>query len=516
MNSKTIFKKLNVVEERLDLSKFVVDGIDVWPMLRFQFVLKLNSVVLGGDSESQNYLSRVREKARLIPSSLLGLITQTIKDLRTPNPGPSDILFLTDTSARRMKMDGKWLDAFVDPILDHYEPQGVNYTILQTSQRFLFRSPGMRRSHSLTWVMILSYARSIFWANRVRFSDEFLEYYSIYEAILDELKVCGGQVYLSELKLELSYIRQLIPVFERYLNKVNPKLVFLVPYNGYAGRALTYVCNLRGIQSVDIQHGVQGDYHPAYAQFGNIPEEGFNTLPCTFLTWSENDTSVIHKWSQQVHGMNVKTLGNLLEVTFHEDNQRSMAFDELFKKTFHKKQRKYFILISLIWDHFLPDEFKTLMEKSPSDYYFLIRFHPSTTLRERQLVKLELSEMNINNYDVESASELPLYALLRNVDLNVTQRSTTVIEAANFDVVSFISDKIGIAYYSELIRSGKAKKYHNEKDIYIHLSSQYGSSLIIKKNSRINYEVVLNELFDEDLNRTSKCDINQIARDEDK
>ena len=493
MNSESIFKKLNVLESSLDLSQFQIEGIDVWPLLRFQFVIKLNAQILGSEPSAQSYLARVGEKTRLIPGALRGLFKQFIHDIwkGSSYQRNADILLLTDTSAKRMQINGKWFDAFVDPILDHYEHQGISYQILETSQRFLFRSPGIRPSVLLLWTMIWSYAKSLITARKVNFSDRFLESYSTYEKMLGVLDVRGGQVNLRELQMETSYILQLIPVFEKIIQHTSPKIVFMVPYNGYSGRALTYVCKRFGIQSVDIQHGIQGNYHPAYAQFSNVPKEGFNTLPSTFLTWSDNDTREINAWAAQIQETIAITLGNLFQNMFLGSNPHAISFDAIFQNTYIEKWGKRFILISLIWDHFLPEEFKELLKNSREDYYFLIRFHPSTTDRERQIVRRELASLDVENYDLDSATKLPLYAVLRNVELNITQRSSTVIEAAHFGVPSFISDEIGIAYYSEYIESGRAFEYSGTEGILQFMDKSFKLTRDPQSDNRSDYRSVL-------------------------
>lgn len=466
MNSEAIFKLLNTIEDQVPISKFKVQDMDLWPLIRFQFVLKLNSMVLGNNPETQSYQSRVREKIKLIPTAVLGFMKQISLDVKTKSDlTPRDILCLTDTSSKRMKVSGKWYDTFIDPILDHYESLGKSYLVLETSQRFLFRSPSLRESRSLMWMMVQKYAGSLSSARSVSFSSDFLHAYAEYESLLEENGAREGQVSLEELKFEVAYLFQLVLAFEEIIQKVSPKLVLMVPYNGYSGRALTYVCNKHNILTCDIQHGVQGYYHPAYAQFRNAPLEGFNTMPRVFLTWSRRDKAVIDEWASDGFRFEALTLGNLFEDTFRTDNARSLAFDKLFKEAYKKQRGKYFILISLVWDQYLPDEFKSLIGRNKDDYFFLIRFHPSTTSRERKIVIQDLNEMKVSNWEVAMATELPLYALLRNVDLNVTQRSSTVLEAANFGVISFVSDPIGLSYYSELLKSGTVIRYRSVKDV---------------------------------------------------
>ena len=146
-------------------------------------------------------------------------------------------------------------------------------------------------------------------------------------------------------------------------------------------------------------------------------------------------------------------LGNLYEETFKVDNALSLYFDRLFTKYYGSHHNKVFVLISLIWGHYLPTEFKNLLHESGERYFFLIRFHPGTTSVERKVVKSELKNLGRNNYDLEQASELPLYAIIRNVHFNITQRSSTVIDCSNFGVPSIITDDIGQMYYQDLINS---------------------------------------------------------------
>jgi hypothetical protein len=241
--------------------------------------------------------------------------------------------------------------------------------------------------------------------------------------------------------------------FRRKLEKIKPRLVFMVAYNGYSGKALTCICNKLSITSIDIQHGVQGKYHPSYASFNNIPREAFNTLPRFFLTWSKADRDNINKWASNTESIRAAMLGNLYEESFKSDNALSLYFDRLFTKYYGSHHNKVFVLISLTWSNYLPTEFKKLLHESGDKYFFLIRFHPCTTSVERKVVKNELNKHERNNYDFEQASELPLYTIIRNVRFNITPNSSTVIDCSNFGVRSIITNDIGRMYYQDLIKS---------------------------------------------------------------
>ena len=435
--------------------------------MRFQFIIGLNRDILNSDPRQQSYFSRVWAKLLLSPRAVLGIIRLYVAQYRRKRFGDhrKDVVFLTDSSAKRMKLDDRWYDSFIDPIIDHYEQANITYHTFESSQRFLFRYPGIRHSEPIIFEMILYYLRSLLFVRKIHFNQEFLDAYSHYRGILEEMGLGEHVIGLRELQFEVSYISQLVSYFHRELEKIKPRLVFMVPYNGYSGKALTYVCNKLSIISIDIQHGVQGDYHPAYSSFTNLPRKAFNTLPKVFLTWSETERNNINKWAAKTDSIRTMVLGNLYEEIFRSNNICSRHFDRLFGKTYHAYKSKLYVLISLIWDHYLPSEFRKLLLESPEQYFYLIRFHPSTTIHERRIVERELKKLGTNNYEIDNASHLPLYSVLRNVRFNITQRSSTVIEATKYGVISIITDKIGMAYYQEFITANKAYYCGPDEDI---------------------------------------------------
>jgi len=487
MDSLKIFSILNKIESQLDLSKFNILGIDIWPHLRTQLVERLNKVIIKGDPSSHNYFYRVYKKIELLPKAIINLVKLSTAKKEISND-KKDIVFLTDSSAKRMKMDDRWYDSFIDPIIDHYEQANLTYHTFESSQRFLFRYPGLRTSQPIILEMIQYYLRSLFFARKIRFNREFLGAYSSYRDIMDEIGLDDHVIGLRDLRLEVSYIYQLTLFFQHELERIKPRLVFMVPYCGYLGTAMTYVCNKLSIVSIDIQHGVQGAYHPAYSSFTNLSGKAYNTLPKVFLTWSETERNNINKWAAKTDSIRAIVLGNLYEKIFLSDNTYSLHFDRLFRTTFNIYKNKLFVLISLIWDQYLPLEFKKLLLDSPEQYFYLIRFHPSTTNRERKIVERELKKLGTNNYELACASQLPLYSVLRNVRFNIRQRSSTVIDATHFGVISIITDKIGRAYYQEYITDNKAFYCDLDNDILTQLSNLITNSKQVVKSFEPLYQ----------------------------
>jgi UDP-N-acetylglucosamine 2-epimerase len=95
------------------------------------------------------------------------------------------------------------------------------------------------------------------------------------------------------------------------------------------------------------------------------------------------------------------------------------------------------------------------MRDSPDDWQWWVRLHP-VDVDKRSYVRRLLEESKVRNFTLEPATDLPLYALLRQMDVHVTHSSSTVLEAETFSVPSVLVSQYGMERYPEQIRSGWA------------------------------------------------------------
>ena len=347
--------------------------------------------------------------------------------------------------------------------------------------------------------MVLLYIKSLLTNRKIKFDNIFLAEYNSYSKILKEV----GKEYLLpslvDIRMEVSYISKLVNYFEKRLKLLKPKIVFLVPYNGYSGKALIYVCKKLSILTVDIQHGVQGHYHPAYSSFESIPLNSFNVLPNVFLTWTEDDNNKILEWAKKTKSTNALVLGNLFQEKFIFNTDLSLEYDKLYDINFQSCQDKRVVLLSLIWGNYFPQLFEEIIKLAPNNCFFLIRFHPSTSIDERKSVTRILKRMKKSNFEFELATSMPIYSIMRNIHINLTSRSTTVIEAASFGIKSIITGIIGKSYYQDYINSGMAYYSNQSAEIIslleLHCSPNYRQKQKNKNNLYTNKtKTILNKL----------------------
>lgn len=469
-DSKAIFEKLEAMEATLDLSRFRVGEVDVWPLIRFQFVMRINQYLKGAGTVRVGFVSRIARKARLLPDAAKQWSRQ-IFDFGSGSGGLErcDILILTDASSRRVKVDSKWYDVFMDPIIDHYSSEGVSHLTVECNHNFIDREPSFRSSFHISHIQFWLFLRSMIIRQSVSTSHDFED---AYKALVESAERLGVAEYImssSAIRREAAFISLLSDYFDRLLKRIQPRAVFMAPYNSYPGRALCISSKRANIPVFDVQHGAQGHYHPAYRFCENIPNGGFNTVPNYFLTWSDDDSTSINSWGKATSSAEGITLGNLFMAKYLGNSDLAIESDAEYEKAFGELSDKVHVLLTLQWGAFLPEVFERLLTSSLDGYFFLIRFHPSTSISERNAVRQKLASLALNHFDLDNATALPIYTLLRNIDVHITQSSSTVIEASAFDVPSIITGPIGKAYYRKLVEQGRAFQASEPEQVLDHL-----------------------------------------------
>jgi hypothetical protein len=77
-------------------------------------------------------------------------------------------------------------------------------------------------------------------------------------------------------------------------------------------------------------------------------------------------------------------------------------------------------------------------------------------LASRESVRALLTSTGNEHWDLDVATDQPLYALLRHVDAHVTHSSSAVVEAAEFGVPSVLFSEVGAELFPGPIAAGWA------------------------------------------------------------
>jgi sugar phosphate isomerase/epimerase len=95
-----------------------------------------------------------------------------------------------------------------------------------------------------------------------------------------------------------------------------------------------------------------------------------------------------------------------------------------------------------------------LIRESPSAWRWWLRLHPCR-LHEREEIRSVLTERGLHNVLLDQATDLPLYALLRHMDVHLTEWSSVLLEAESFGVPSVVTHPgADLAFSPSLPRDG--------------------------------------------------------------
>lgn len=246
------------------------------------------------------------------------------------------------------------------------------------------------------------------------------------------------------------------------------KAVFVVGYYDVGGYAYTLAANRIGIASIDIQHGVTGEFHLAYSNWNVQPSVELSLLPKKYLCWSREDARVIQKWANKHDRTKRQTFVSghpFLEAWRKGDIHLPEQTENIIKKlTMHAEGRPIVLVTlqpNLCCSKSLAPILKTWIEKPNVTWW--IRTHPLAQ-SDRTIIQSLLKQYQVHHWNIEEVSSLPLPALLQRTCVHTTHSSSTVIEAELLGVPSFIWSEYGEQLFEKQIQRGTATRIDGGKD----------------------------------------------------
>jgi len=470
---------INEIEGKFNVEEWVLDNIHIWPILRIRLAYQLDDMVKTRVSVTKKQLfERAIHKSLSMPNGLLRHYYAKTVDCRNNDrlDRKIDVVFFTYASSRSFRVREAWVDRFSDPFIYLFKQRKLESLSLERSSRYEYKIPRFNRSiliqPGLSWLALLN---TIKCKNLTFPSSTQAELYQFFDYLGENVL----DAYIPDLystKLRVGYIRLVADYLKRILKKADPLLLFGSNYYGDDDMAAILACRELGITSVDIQHGIQGDYHIAYARWTKVPEGGYELMPNVFWNWSEDEHRTIQAWNQDVREHHRSIVGgNLLYQVFGDkDNEISKYYDETFRHLVPERDKYVHLLLSLQWGVGLLDLYRDAMNRSPSNFYWWVRGHPSMSRREIKEVIAKLRELKNVNFNFEEATSFPLFTLLKYMDVNITENSTTIIEAEWFGVPSIITNESGARSFEKQLESGVAITAYTVSDLLQAIDYQAG------------------------------------------
>ncbi len=461
MDYKTTIERILAIENAMDVTSIRYKGLHLWPFVRMQLWQRLlhpnkyaPPAAIGlrrlAHELSQGFFrpdfyAPYLEHAKRHRNNLAQL-----KDY-----GAVDMLLFSRESDHQDVFGGRHYNRLIDPFVDLIK---TKYTFLKLELITDRTEETLPRFQHTYFFDSLDYLRcdaqrSVIAAFQKTSTIERIHKGSVLTQLLAGTRfdlALTEEYLMMEGERLLHYIRY----FKETLAAIRPRVVMLNNYYDNLGMALVAAAKSMGIVTVDIQSDVQGRYHGMYSFWANAPENGYEMIPD--ICWNWGKPAVEHIRQEMSVASPRPLIGGHLWLAKWLDQEPAgyslEAEDYAFLEGLQASQKV--VLVSLQQDdRTIPSTIVEAMRKAPPDWYWLIRLHP----RQRQKIeKLEaaLEELHIENVNVEQASLLPLYPLLKHCQRHVTQWSAIAVEALRFNVPSLIIHPTGRGLFWHYLKEG--------------------------------------------------------------
>ena len=456
MDARFISDLIEKIEANTDIEDWRLSGVNMWPLVRIELYQHLVRHQLNINAAPVSVTSPTEIAARLLCPTWGNW-------RRGPKPEGGNVWLISDGLSSPTTA-GMELDRFCMPLARACEETGYRSFVVDLNRPDNKRltPPTRLWADQVLIRKITKLLQASFFpdAGIRRLCGEV-------NAVLESL---GSDIVLSSFALD-SRIRAVLSLakhFENALTLHRPKAVFIVSYYQVAGYALNLAARRLGIPTVDVQHGVAGAFHPAYGGWTQIPSGGFELLPQGFWAWSNADARVIED-SLGRSGAHWAVSGGHPVVSAWRAGwiPDSGAQTTRMSKLKGQQTTQHHILVTLQPGLSSPEELGGLLAamRKLKDCFWWIRLHPTATGELPSIATmLDSTEAAFN---IGDATECPLYAMLSNVDLHVTHSSSTVIEAAQFNVPSVIWSGYGADLFRDEIAAGYAAATGSDEDLAV-------------------------------------------------
>ncbi len=454
--SSDMMAALAGIETTFPVLEWRVAGIVLWPLLRLRWMFaEWASHYTGADAGAVRGIGAWRRLEQLV-RGLASARRADRNDAPAHDGGSArrDLVFLSD-GLSFARLGERWVERFCDPILAHAKERGLSCAMWTPTHHYyqprftpsLFIQPAIDRANAIGALRGHLGSGDIHLPARAQVADW-----------LRKRGFGAGSFDVTKILSDAMRIRSIAAMYRNMLTLVRPRLAFIVSFYGVEGMAFVLACRACGIPVVDIQHGVQGDLHPAYAAWPAPAMGGTHALlPDRFWVWSSWERDVIARWAAGT-GHSAVIGGNPWLDVWQDGSawREAGAAMEAARALRLRANRRQVVLVTLQYGLDAREQLEplaSLLREAGDRFAFWVRLHP-LMLDRRESIRAHLAPAG--RCELDAPTDLPLPSLLPCVDVHLTHSSSTAIEAAQFGVRSVLSSPYGIEVFGPLIASKMA------------------------------------------------------------
>jgi hypothetical protein len=448
--SSEIIDALNTLERQFPVAQWRYSDMHLWPSYRLRLYGSAIDRLLLTQAPPQN-LGRLGRLADRAARALWRVPLAAWRDRRANAPwshSAEAVLFSDGVSFT--PLNGQWFDRIVDPVMQALDRRGLHS--LKLTPIAEAHVPRQRPSRfvqpSIDRIKLL--------ASRQRPALETPQW-DAFE--LAAQAAFGAPVPAREwLQMQAARLDALARWFGARLQVAGASCAFVNTYYSLEGQAFVLAARRSGMRTVDVQHGMQGEHHAAYARWLQVPAGGYSTLPDEFWVWGDAEAQAIGRWNAGLGTHRARITGNPWLQRWADDSDPLIAAC-LAQAGALRQPGKRHVLACLSWG-LADEETEKLIQAARMcgpDVAWWWRLHPVES-GKRSAFAARLQQQGLDGSQVGAATDLPLYALVRSADVTVAHSSTVIQEAAQLGVPSVVTSDYGAEFHAGLVHAGQALK----------------------------------------------------------
>lgn len=444
MRREEITERFCELESELPVQSYAAHGVRVWPLLRMALYGRLHREA-GTPGIAAPVAGRAR-RAGAWAGAVLRDAARRVRGAPAPWLRPADCVLLTYTD-RRVVVDGEPCHSLATPLAAALAEAGCTLNTWELGGA----APSGLRSPSALGDALRRASLPAKLRSRVgpRAAPP-----SWSRELLDACRrTLGCDVAWPELRAAVAQVLRFAAVFEGWLREARPALVFLDCWYSPEGLAATLAARRLGLPSVDLQHGLQGAGHPAYAGWMREPEAGYETTPDHYWVWGDADRDSLLAANDALFRPDRVLAGGNLWLERWRDAGDTGTQREIERARSALDGATRSVLVTLQKEVEPGQALLDAIARSPRDWRWWVRPHRSSA-GELAAIEARFRGLGHPGVRVREAASLPLYALLSVVDGHVTGFSTCAVEALCFDRETLLIHPSGRAAFREPIEAG--------------------------------------------------------------
>lgn len=489
-----VLDSINELEHRFPVHAWHSADIDLWPAYRVRLFMDVTLAILATDQQ----VGRFRRATELVvrgARAVWGIPLASWRDRKMNSKIQSGTVavFLSD-GLSFTRLGDKWCDRIIDPFVLALDDCG--FRSLKLTPLAQTHTPRLTSSRFIQ----LTIDRLKLTARR---NIENLDLPQ-FDAFLADARTRFGSHVLGRdwLSLQANRLNRLAVWFARVLERSGARYALVNNYYSLEGMAFVQAARRMGCRSADLQHGLQGSNHAAYGRWANVAKGGYSTLPDEFWVWSDDEANAINAWRGRCESHVPRVVGNVWRDQWLGDSDPIVAGYVREARALRQGAVVPHVLVCLAWG--LSDEETEKLIRaaklSGAGVVWWWRLHPVEASRCEEFAA-RLRRNGLDASLVRQATNLPLYALIRAVDLTLAHSSTVIQEAAEFGVRSIVTSDYGAELHENIIQQGMCVQATTSESIaaaIIELAGRERPVPRIGNTSRVDLNLFLRSLFSPD------------------